>query len=58
MSKSQFSKQEMDFFEEGDTLSDTCAPAEDFSDLNTASEGSSSWASRAKAVLSLVGSGS
>ncbi len=55
MSKSQFSEQEIAFFDEGDTLSETCTPAEDFSDRNDVSKRSRSWASRAMSVLSLVG---
>tara|TARA_R110002096_G_scaffold44524_10_gene119916 strand:- start:11506 stop:11688 length:183 start_codon:yes stop_codon:yes gene_type:complete len=54
MSKSQFSKQEMAFFEEGDTLSDN-AVAEDVAELNHAQTRSTRWASRALAMLSLVG---
>lgn len=54
MSKSQFSKQEMAFFEEGDTLSDSAA-AEDATELNSAQTRSTRWAARALAMLSLVG---
>jgi hypothetical protein len=55
MSKSPFSKQEMAFFEEGDTLSDNRVHADDGADLNPAQERSNRWASRALAMLSLVG---
>ena len=58
MSKSQFSEQEMAFFDEGDTLSDDCAPAEDFADdLNETDDRSSGWASRALAAFLQVGPG-
>jgi hypothetical protein len=55
MSKTSFSEQELAFFEEGETLSDTRAPTDDFSDMQSAPSRSSSWASRALAVLSFVG---
>ena len=56
MSALHFSKQEMAFFEEGDTLADE-AVSEDFSDLDEEKDcRSGSWVGRALAVLTLVSS--
>jgi len=54
MSSMQFSEQEKAFFDEGDTLTEECAPVEDFSDLDQDTNRGSSWVERAMAVLSLV----
>ena len=55
MSKLQFSKQELAFFEEGDTLSVEDVPVEDFSDLDE-DERVGSWVERALALLPNLGS--
>ncbi|MCP4445482.1 MAG: hypothetical protein GY811_09085 [Myxococcales bacterium] len=58
MSKSQFSNQEIAFLDEGNTLTDSCAPVEDLSDLDEeAGNKSDTWASRALAddTCSLLG---
>lgn len=55
MSKIPFSDQELAFFDEGDTLSATDAPADDFSDLDGDDDRETGrWAQRAMAVLALV----
>jgi hypothetical protein len=54
MSKLQFSKQELAFFEEGDTLADRPCAIEDFSDLDEG-ERVDSWVDRALALLPIVG---
>jgi len=53
MSKLHFSKQELAFFEEGDTLADREDDL-DFSDLDE-SERVDSWVDRALALLPIVG---
>ena len=53
MSKLHFSKQELAFFEEGDTLADRAGDL-DFSDLDE-NERVDSWVDRALALLPIVG---
>ena len=50
MSKLQFSKQELAFFDEGDSLADQEVSIEDFSDLDE-DERVDSWVERALALL-------
>jgi hypothetical protein len=56
MNSAHFSKQELAFFDEGDTLSDEPNPVEDFdfSDLDDADERVNSWVDRALALLPIT----
>lgn len=54
MSKIHFSKQELAFFEEGDTLADRECDDLDFSDLDESGR-VDSWVDRALALLPIVG---
>ncbi len=54
MSKLQFSKQELAFFEEGEALADQDGSDLDFSDLDEG-ERVDSWVDRALALLPIVG---
>lgn len=54
MSKLHFSKQELAFFDEGDTLADQTTVDNDFSDLDEG-ERVDSWVERALALLPTLG---